>query len=156
MSSRDGAIANYAVFIGLRYSFSRKRNRFTSVISLVSMLGMVLGVSTAGIARTKPAAVALTLKLGAPRPEAVFILPFPNPGKVAEARRMIPSLSHDRAYEAPVLSPAAAAAEWGIVFANARAAASFLRETAALPRALSRVRRRTVTTRELLRTLVMR
>jgi len=40
------SIANYATFIGLRYSFSRKRNRFTTVISLVSMLGMVLGVAS--------------------------------------------------------------------------------------------------------------
>lgn len=46
MSTRGNAIANYAPFIGLRYSFSRKRNRFTSIISLVSMLGMVLGVAS--------------------------------------------------------------------------------------------------------------
>ena len=37
---------NYAPFIGIRYSFSRKRNRFTSVIATVSMLGMVLGVAS--------------------------------------------------------------------------------------------------------------
>jgi len=30
----------------LRYSFSRKRNRFASIIALVSMLGMVLGVAS--------------------------------------------------------------------------------------------------------------
>ena len=41
-----GSVLNYAGFIGLRYSFSQKRNRFTSVIALVSMLGMVLGVAT--------------------------------------------------------------------------------------------------------------
>ncbi|MEP6390940.1 MAG: lipoprotein-releasing ABC transporter permease subunit [Halioglobus sp.] len=41
-----GSIFNYAGFIGVRYSFSAKRNRFTSVIALVSMLGMVLGVAT--------------------------------------------------------------------------------------------------------------
>lgn len=46
MNFRGGATGNYAAFIGLRYSFSRKRNRFTSVISLVSMLGMVLGVAS--------------------------------------------------------------------------------------------------------------
>ena len=46
MISRGLSIANYAPFIGLRYSFSRKRNRFTSVIALVSMLGMVLGVTS--------------------------------------------------------------------------------------------------------------
>ena len=46
MNSRGLAIINYAPFIGLRYSFSRKRNRFTSVIALVSMLGMVLGVTS--------------------------------------------------------------------------------------------------------------
>ena len=46
MTSRGSAIANYAPFIGLRYSFSRKRNRFTSVIAMVSMLGMVLGVAS--------------------------------------------------------------------------------------------------------------
>jgi lipoprotein-releasing system permease protein len=39
-------MVNYAPFIGLRYSFSRKRNRFTSVIAMVSMLGMVLGVAS--------------------------------------------------------------------------------------------------------------
>ncbi|MCB1689320.1 MAG: lipoprotein-releasing ABC transporter permease subunit [Halioglobus sp.] len=39
-------MANYAPFIGVRYSFSRKRNRFTSVIATVSMLGMVLGVAS--------------------------------------------------------------------------------------------------------------
>lgn len=46
MSARGHATGNYALFIGLRYSFSRKRNRFTSVIALVSMLGMVLGVAS--------------------------------------------------------------------------------------------------------------
>ncbi len=46
MSPRPNAIANYAPFIGVRYSFSRKRNRFTSVIATVSMLGMVLGVAS--------------------------------------------------------------------------------------------------------------
>ncbi len=40
------AIGNYAPFIGIRYSFSRKRNRFTGLIALVSMLGMVLGVAS--------------------------------------------------------------------------------------------------------------
>ena len=46
MSTPRSSIANYAPFIGLRYSFSRKRNRFTSVIATVSMLGMVLGVAS--------------------------------------------------------------------------------------------------------------
>ena len=46
MSPRSGSIRNYAPFIGLRYSFSRKRNRFTSVIAMVSMLGMVIGVAS--------------------------------------------------------------------------------------------------------------
>ena len=46
MSSFPTSIANYAPFIGVRYSFSRKRNRFTSLISTVSMLGMVLGVAS--------------------------------------------------------------------------------------------------------------
>ena len=44
--TKAGSIRNYAPFIGLRYSFSRKRNRFTSVIAMVSMLGMVLGVAS--------------------------------------------------------------------------------------------------------------
>ena len=39
-------IGNYAPFIGIRYSFSRKRNRFTALIALISMLGMVLGVAS--------------------------------------------------------------------------------------------------------------
>jgi len=42
----SGSIRHYAPFIGLRYSFSRKRNRFTSVIAMVSMLGMVIGVAS--------------------------------------------------------------------------------------------------------------
>jgi lipoprotein-releasing system permease protein len=46
VSSRGGSILHYAPFIGTRYSFSRKRNRFTSVIAMVSMLGMVLGVAS--------------------------------------------------------------------------------------------------------------
>jgi lipoprotein-releasing system permease protein len=46
LSSHGRAIASYAAFIGLRYSFSRKRNRFTSVIAVVSMLGMVIGVAS--------------------------------------------------------------------------------------------------------------
>jgi lipoprotein-releasing system permease protein len=46
LSTRGSHIANYAPFIGLRYSFSRKRNRFTSVIAMVSMLGMTLGVAS--------------------------------------------------------------------------------------------------------------
>ena len=44
INSRRYAVSNYALFVGLRYSFSRKRNRFTSVIAMVSMLGMVVGV----------------------------------------------------------------------------------------------------------------
>ncbi len=39
-------MAGYIGFVGLRYSFSRKRNRFTGVISTVSMLGMTLGVAS--------------------------------------------------------------------------------------------------------------
>lgn len=46
MSPSRHAIANYAPYIGARYSFSRQRNRFTSVIATVSMLGMVLGVAS--------------------------------------------------------------------------------------------------------------
>jgi lipoprotein-releasing system permease protein len=46
LNPASGSIRNYAPFIGLRYSFSRKRNRFTSVIAMVSMLGMVLGVAS--------------------------------------------------------------------------------------------------------------
>ena len=40
------AITGYVGFVGLRYSFTRKRNRFTGVISTVSMLGMALGVAS--------------------------------------------------------------------------------------------------------------
>ncbi|HEY6131810.1 MAG TPA: ABC transporter permease, partial [Halioglobus sp.] len=46
MSSPHNAFANYAPFIGIRYSVSRQRNRFTSVIATVSMLGMVIGVAS--------------------------------------------------------------------------------------------------------------
>ena len=45
-SSTSSHRSSYALFIGLRYSFSRKRNRFTAVIALVSMLGMTLGVTS--------------------------------------------------------------------------------------------------------------
>lgn len=38
--------SHYALFVGLRYSFSRKRSRFTGLIASISMLGMVLGVAT--------------------------------------------------------------------------------------------------------------
>jgi len=46
LSPALGKGSHYALFIGLRYSFSRKRNRFTAVIALVSMLGMTLGVTS--------------------------------------------------------------------------------------------------------------
>ncbi len=46
MPASFGPVANYAPFIGLRYSFSRKRQRFTTVIAMVSMLGMVIGVAS--------------------------------------------------------------------------------------------------------------
>ncbi|WP_241263261.1 lipoprotein-releasing ABC transporter permease subunit [Parahaliea mediterranea] len=46
MRPANGILDHYALFIGLRYSFSRKRNRFTSLIAMVSMLGMVLGVAS--------------------------------------------------------------------------------------------------------------
>ena len=46
LSLTHHAISNYAPYIGARYSFSRQRNRFTSVIATVSMLGMVLGVAS--------------------------------------------------------------------------------------------------------------
>ena len=46
MSQASNSIVNYAPYIGARYSFSRQRNRFTSVIATVSMLGMVLGVAS--------------------------------------------------------------------------------------------------------------
>jgi len=46
LQTAPNTIANYAAFIGVRYSFSRKRNRFTSVIATVSMLGMVIGVAS--------------------------------------------------------------------------------------------------------------
>lgn len=39
-------MSNYAAFVGARYTFSRKRNRFTSLIATISMLGMVLGVAS--------------------------------------------------------------------------------------------------------------
>ncbi|MFV0477442.1 MAG: lipoprotein-releasing ABC transporter permease subunit [Parahaliea sp.] len=37
---------HYALFVGLRYSFSRKRHRFTSLIAMISMLGMIIGVAS--------------------------------------------------------------------------------------------------------------
>ncbi|MFN2327697.1 MAG: lipoprotein-releasing ABC transporter permease subunit [Chromatocurvus sp.] len=36
----------YPLFIGYRYSFSRKRNRFTALVSVISMIGMALGVAS--------------------------------------------------------------------------------------------------------------
>lgn len=46
MSRTSSATFSFAAFVGMRYSFSRKRNRFTALISTVSMLGMVLGVAS--------------------------------------------------------------------------------------------------------------
>jgi lipoprotein-releasing system permease protein len=46
LSTSRHSISSYALFIGMRYSFSRKRNRFTAVIATVSMLGMVVGVAS--------------------------------------------------------------------------------------------------------------
>lgn len=37
---------NLALFIGLRYSFTRQRNRFIGVVSIVSLVGMALGVAS--------------------------------------------------------------------------------------------------------------
>ena len=34
------------LFIGLRYTFSRQRNRFIAVVSMVSLVGMALGVAS--------------------------------------------------------------------------------------------------------------
>lgn len=39
-------MASYTRFLGLRYGFSRQRSRFTTVVSLASMLGMLLGVAS--------------------------------------------------------------------------------------------------------------
>ena len=36
----------YELFIGLRYTRAKRRNHFISFISLISMLGMALGVMT--------------------------------------------------------------------------------------------------------------
>jgi lipoprotein-releasing system permease protein len=38
--------AAYTQFLGLRYSFSPQRSRFTALVSLASMLGMTLGVAS--------------------------------------------------------------------------------------------------------------
>ncbi|MFV8817370.1 lipoprotein-releasing ABC transporter permease subunit [Haliea sp. E17] len=46
MTASGHSQRSFAAFIGLRYSFSRKRNRFAALISLVSMFGMVLGVAS--------------------------------------------------------------------------------------------------------------
>lgn len=39
-------MASYARFLGLRYGFSRQRSRFTTLVSMASMLGMMLGVAS--------------------------------------------------------------------------------------------------------------
>ncbi len=39
-------MASYAQRIGLRYGFSRQRSRFTTLVSLASMLGMMIGVAS--------------------------------------------------------------------------------------------------------------
>lgn len=39
-------MASYTRFLGLRYGFSRQRSRFTALVSLASMLGMMLGVAS--------------------------------------------------------------------------------------------------------------
>lgn len=43
---RGQGLLTYPFFIGYRYSFSRKRNRFTGIVALISMLGMALGVAS--------------------------------------------------------------------------------------------------------------
>ena len=40
------ASARLSLFVGLRYSFSRQRNRFIGVVSAVCLLGMALGVAS--------------------------------------------------------------------------------------------------------------
>jgi len=39
-------LAPFERFVGIRYSFTRQRNRFTAVVALVSLLGMALGVAS--------------------------------------------------------------------------------------------------------------
>ncbi len=39
-------MASYTRFIGMRYGFSRQRSRFTALVSIASMLGMMLGVAS--------------------------------------------------------------------------------------------------------------
>ncbi|WP_439108018.1 lipoprotein-releasing ABC transporter permease subunit [Congregibacter sp.] len=39
-------MASYTRFLGLRYGFSRQRSRFTALVSMASMLGMMLGVAS--------------------------------------------------------------------------------------------------------------
>jgi lipoprotein-releasing system permease protein len=39
-------VASYTRFLGLRYGFGRQRSRFTALVSLASMLGMMLGVAS--------------------------------------------------------------------------------------------------------------
>ncbi|MFN2288243.1 MAG: lipoprotein-releasing ABC transporter permease subunit [Chromatocurvus sp.] len=39
-------LRSYPLFIGYRYSFSRKRHRFTAIVAIISMLGMALGVAS--------------------------------------------------------------------------------------------------------------
>ncbi|EAQ97895.1 lipoprotein-releasing ABC transporter permease subunit [Congregibacter litoralis] len=39
-------MASYTSFLGLRYGFSRQRSRFTALVSMASMLGMMLGVAS--------------------------------------------------------------------------------------------------------------
>ncbi len=39
-------MASYTRFLGLRYGFGRQRSRFTALVSLASMLGMMLGVAS--------------------------------------------------------------------------------------------------------------
>ncbi|MDP5054357.1 MAG: lipoprotein-releasing system transmembrane subunit, LolC/LolE family, partial [Congregibacter sp.] len=39
-------MASYTWFLGLRYGFSHQRSRFTALVSLASMLGMMLGVAS--------------------------------------------------------------------------------------------------------------
>ena len=45
LSSRASPVNSYELFIGLRYTRSRQRTRFISVISLISIVGIALGMT---------------------------------------------------------------------------------------------------------------
>jgi lipoprotein-releasing system permease protein len=101
-------VSAYPLFLGLRYSFGRQRSRFTSLVSLASMVGMVLGVAS-----------------------LITVLSVMN-GFGGELRQRILALVPHAYVEGPRETDWASLSEALLTHPEVRAAAPFVRETALL------------------------